>query len=86
MLTKASTESNDSDFDDDTLQEAYQHAYSHKLKVRKEYQYLVNHVDALLFLKKLLSVKCKFWRLLLLKKSQNLFRAILSQVYELHKQ
>ena len=57
-LTDAGTKSNDGfDFNNDALQEAYQQTYSQWLKGRKENQYLVSRVDALITSKE--SFECK---------------------------
>ena len=69
-MTNPQPESNNgSNFNDDALQEAYQHMYSQWLKVHEKNKFLVIQVLTLLNLKK--KIESRVWRLLLLRKKQS---------------
>ena len=72
-LTKSDSESNGaSNFNDDTLQEAYQQTYSQWLKVRKENQYLISHVDTLVISNETLECKVQVMGTLVAEKESKL--------------
>ena len=68
-LTDASIESNDGlDFNYDALREPYQRTYLEWLKVSKENQYLVSHVDTLVTSKETLCYKTQVLETIILEK------------------
>ena len=72
-MTEFDSKSNGgSKFDDDDLQKASQHTDSQWLKVRKENQYLVSHVDTLVLFDETLKCKVRVLETLVAKKESKL--------------
>ena len=57
LWNEHTTSSDELDFNEDYLQEAYQHMYSHWFKIYEENRSLVSHIDALLKSKEKLECK-----------------------------